>query len=110
MRRFLFILALLITSCAAQTIVEKPVKKELALWQVLQHMEKGRDALSYEDEWFRYSVEFERVVKGRFDNVNFIYGQCPIDKAVYFVYDRETSRLVRQETIPQNPCEPCHRR
>ncbi|MDO8426064.1 MAG: hypothetical protein Q7T24_00950 [Deltaproteobacteria bacterium] len=110
MRVFLVILSLVITACAAQTVVEEPVKKELALWQVLQRMEKGQDAISCEDQWFRYSVELERVVKGRFDNVNAVYGQCPIDKAEFLVYDKETSRLISQEAVPQVPCDPCHRR
>lgn len=101
----------MVAACAAQKATEEPeVKKELALWQVLRYKQPGEKTLLHEDKWYRYTVEFDYVIKGPFIATNMIGGNCPIDKAKYSVYDKETKETVRDVTYQQVPCDPCHRR
>ncbi|MBI5643373.1 MAG: hypothetical protein HY954_07860 [Deltaproteobacteria bacterium] len=111
MRKLLVILIMMLTACASQNIADKPeIKKELALWQVLQYKVPGEKSLIHEDKWYRYDVEFDYVVKGAFDNTNMMQGACPIAKADYTVTEKDTKAVIRNMALYQLPCEPCHRR
>ena len=87
-------------------------KKELEIWQVLQHKETGKMDIHHEDRWYVYDVRLEGVKRTRFTNVvtSMDASMCPIGKAEYTVTDKKTSEVLRKETLFQTPCGPCHKR
>lgn len=113
MRIFLALLLLLLSACASHEVIEDEglsKKKELTIWELIRFKEAGEEKIDYEDKWFTYKVEFEYVVKHKFDNVTKIDAQCPIYSATYTVFDKKTKALVKEEKYAQNPCDTCHRR
>jgi hypothetical protein len=121
----IILISVVVTACGSrkEIKIEKDVrKKEMPLWQVLTHrrspvsfysilVDKDKmvaaDKFVYEDRWYRYIVEFERLKSGQ---VNRIFTSCPISQAQYMVIDKKSDEVVRNETILQASCRSCHLR
>lgn len=118
MKKLLLALALLMTACSGPYLFDDDetdsaiAKKELELWQVLQHKEAGKMDVHHEDKWYKYDVRLEGVKRTQFTNVvtSFETSMCPIGQAEYTVTNKRTSEVLRKETLFQTPCAPCHKR
>lgn len=118
MRWLLVALPLLMTACSGPYLSDDDdmdsalSKKELELWQVLQHKKTGMMNVHHEDRWYRYDVRLESVKRTQFDNIvtSVELSLCPIGKAEYTVTDKKTAEVLRKETLFQTPCAQCHKR
>lgn len=108
-------LVIIMAGCSAQRVARKgvmPEKKELEVWQVMQHAGEGKKRFTFEDSWYVYCMDLSYVPAGvpRQKTVESMGGQCPIEKASYMVYDKETRMVVQDTVLSQGNCKSCHRR
>jgi hypothetical protein len=115
-RIFLIIsLVIMMAGCSAQRVVKKgvmPEKKELEVWQVMRHAGEGKKRFTFEDSWYVYCMDLSYVSAGtpRQKTGESMGGQCPVEKAKYMVYDKETQMVVQDTVLSQSDCRSCHRR
>ena len=116
MKRVFLVMALVILAgCSARNALKRsdlPEKKELEVWQVMRHAGEGKRRFNIEDTWYIYCMDLSYISvdkPGQTANES-MGGQCPIEKAAYMVYDKETKTVVRDTVLPQERCADCHRR
>ncbi|MBI5587633.1 MAG: hypothetical protein HY889_04615 [Deltaproteobacteria bacterium] len=114
-RIFLVITTAILAGCSAQNAVKRgelPEKKELEVWQVMRHAGEGKKRFNIEDTWYIYCMDLTYVSGDRPRQMTneSMGGQCPIEKAAYLVYDKETKTVVRDAVLSQERCADCHRR
>lgn len=110
----ILLLPLFLSSCGTKQVDVKPevekVKQERPLFQMMMH-KPVNDKIFFEDDWFTYELELERVVKGKFTmQANSMGGECRYQGATYTVMDKETDTLVRTMRVDSQPCNRCHKR
>lgn len=112
-KRTLLLLALLVvTACGSKHVEEAriEIKKEMPMWRIVMYKEAGSDQIRYEDKWYFYSLELEKVIKTNVSYTNTLYGECRYNGGVYTVIDKETGELVREVLVAQKTCNSCHNR
>ncbi len=88
----------------------KRPKRERAFYRMMMQSPVN-DEIFYEDEWFTYRLELERVVRGRYYMPSSSFGgECRYQGATYTVFDKELSKVVRVRHIDSEPCNKCHPR
>jgi hypothetical protein len=110
----ILLIPLFLSSCGTKQVDVKPEvekqKQERALFQMMMH-KPVNDKINFEDDWFTYELELERVVKGKFYMPgNTLGGECRYQGATYTVMDKETDTVVRTMSVDSQPCNRCHKR
>ncbi|MFQ5585246.1 MAG: hypothetical protein ACE5GF_00235 [Thermodesulfobacteriota bacterium] len=102
------LISVVVTACGSRKELEKDVeKREMSLAWVLRHKKPGMEKVVYEDKWFTYDVTLEYVRSGF---TNTMITSCPVAQARFMVTDRESGKVVRNETVTQETCNSCHPR
>ncbi|MBI5467957.1 MAG: hypothetical protein HY891_02400 [Deltaproteobacteria bacterium] len=114
-KTFLLIALVVLAGCPARMAAKKgvlPEKKELEVWQVLSQAGEGKTRFNIEDTWYIYcmNISYVPVDRPRQMTNESMGGQCPVEKAEYMVYDKETKAVVRDTVLSQENCAGCHRR
>jgi hypothetical protein len=111
-KALLLLLLFMVTACGARHVEEKriEIKKEMPMWRIVMYKEAGSDVIRHEDKWYLYSLELKKVIKGRFNYTNRLYGECRYDGGAYTVIDRGTGQVVREDAVVQRKCNSCHKR
>lgn len=115
MKKTVILIALVaLAGCSAPTVVKKrtlPDKRESQVWQVARQAWGGNPRFSVEDAWYIYSMNISYVPSDGLSQVtNESMGErCPVGKAEYMVYDKETKTVVRDTVLSQDNCSGCHR-
>ncbi len=116
MKKILFVLAIavVLTSCGAEKdtprIIEEQIAIEKPLAAVIRRHIPGSPTIEYEDTFFKYNVELNYIGEDAFRNTNEIFPTCPVSNAQYTVLEKSSGIFVKDEFVPQRPCNKCHPR
>lgn len=114
-KTFLLIALVVLAGCSARMAAKKgvlPEKNELEAWQVLSRAGDAKTRFSIEDTWYIYSMNIsylpaDKPVETNDESTGV---RCPVEKAGYMVYDKETKTVVRDTVLSEKNCAHCHRR
>lgn len=114
-KTFLLIALVVLAGCSARMTAKKgalPEKKELEVWQVLSQAGEVKARFNIEDTWYIYCMNIsylpaDKPVRMTGESMG---ARCPVEKAGYMVYDKETKTVVRDTVLSEKNCADCHRR
>ncbi|MBE9528911.1 MAG: hypothetical protein IME99_06705 [Proteobacteria bacterium] len=110
----ILLIPLFLSSCGTKQVEVKPEvkkpKKERQLFQMMMHRPTN-DRIFFEDDYFTYELQLERVVKGKHSMpANSLGGECRYQGATYTVVDKDLGTTVRTMHVDSQPCNRCHQR
>lgn len=114
-KTFLLIALVVLAGCSARMAAKKdalPEKKELEVWQVLRKAGEAKTRFSIEDTWYIYCMNISYLPADKPARMTdeSMGARCPVQKAEYVVYDKETKTVVRDTVLSEKNCAACHRR
>lgn len=115
MKKTVLLIALVaLAGCSTPAVVKKkalPDKREFQVWQVARQAWGGNPRFTVEDAWYIYCMNISYIPADRLRQTTGepMGGQCPVEKAEYMVYDKETKTVVMDTVLSQENCSDCHR-
>ncbi len=116
MKKILFALAIavVLTSCGADKesprMIEEQIAIEKPLAVVIRRHTPGSPIIEYEDTFYKYKVELNYIGEDPNRNTSEIFPTCPVGNAQYAVLEKSSGIFIKDEFVPQMPCNKCHPR